>query len=468
MPIEQTSVPSSLLNTTAPQRAVGVADERPPRAKRQWSSWLQRDHVFVYVLAILGMVVLTPRFLVLGHWAFERFLLTEHVARPNLTTWPYVPSIILPLAGLALLVFSASHRVRLMTLLVASIPLGFVYGFLDVHSVIGFVVLTALAFGVVKLPISRGAAAAVMCLLSLAALLFAGRLGGGPALAAIVSFQATLLPMLWYSVYEEASQRGPLAFRRFFLYLFGRFFGSPVVTYQDLCSEAAQSRVAEVRLQGVRTIYIALIAAMATAFAGWMERTYPIDTLVGLPLLAASYVGYVGAYCRIVVAFNLFIGVVRLFGIPVRDNFNYWLLAHTPNEHWKRWNMFFREWVVTFVFFPIMRAKRWLFVAVMASLLTSGLLHLVPVVIHTGASSATLVAQSAYWILNGLAIYVVLIVPQRWPKVVARLGMRQHQAWVVVGVILTSAFYAALYGIRANAENWESLLGYLSRLITLG
>ena len=364
----------------------------------------------------------------------------------------------------ALLVFSASHRTRVTTLLVAAVPLGFLYGFLDVRSVIGFGILSALAFGVVKLPVSRGAAAALMSLLSLLALAFAGRLGSGRALTAIVSFQATLLPMLWYSVYEEASPRGPLRFRRFFVYLSGRFFGGPVVTYQDLYSSTSQDRLAEVRLQGVRTIYIALAAAMATAFAGWVERTYPMDTLVGLSLLVASYVGYVGAYCRIVVAFNLFIGVVRLFGIPVRDNFNYWLLAPTPNEHWKRWNMFFREWVVTFVFFPIMRQKRWLFVAVMASLLTSGVLHMLPVVLQTGASSANLVAQSAYWILNGVAIYVVLIVPQRWPVLVARLGMRQSRVWVVTGVILTSAFYAALYGIRANSEDWDSLLGYLARL----
>jgi hypothetical protein len=88
--------------------------------------------------------------------------------------------------------------------------------------------------------------------------------------------------------------------------------------------------------------------------------------------------------------------------------------------------------------------------------------------LQTGASSASLVAESAYWILNGVAIYLVLIVPQRWPALVTRLRMRHSRAWVVTGVILTSAFYAALYGIRANSEDWTSLLDYLARLTMVG
>jgi hypothetical protein len=121
MPIDQTSVSSTLLNGAAPPRTEEVAERRPPGATRGWPSWLRRDHVFVYVLAILGMIVLTPRFIVLGNWAVERFLFHQNVARPNLQTWPYVPTIILPMAVSALLVFSASHRTRATLLLVAMV-----------------------------------------------------------------------------------------------------------------------------------------------------------------------------------------------------------------------------------------------------------------------------------------------------------------------------------------------------------
>jgi D-alanyl-lipoteichoic acid acyltransferase DltB (MBOAT superfamily) len=322
------------------------------------------------------------------------------------------------------------------------------------------------AFAVVKLPISRSIAAGLITALSFVALTFLAPMTGGAAFAGMVSFQATLLPMLWYSVYEEAGSRGPLRLRRFLLYLSARFFGGPAVTYPDLFS-LPRERLDETRLAGVRAIYIALIAAITTAAAGWVDRTYPNEALKGFPLLAASYVGYVGAYCKIVVAFNLVIGVLRVFGIPVRNNFDYWLLAATPNEHWKRWNILFREWLVTFVFFPIMRAKRWLFVAVMAALMTSALLHIVPVVIYGEPSWAYIVANTLYYFLNGLAIYVVLIVPQRWPWIVSTLRIRENRVWLIIGVVLTSAFYAVLHGIRASAEEGASVLHYLARLTTL-
>lgn len=435
--------------------------------KRITPPWLRRDHIGFYALAIAGMVALMPRFLLLGEWAIERLVLRLDVARPDLQAWPYVPSIILPLAVVALCVFSASHQVRVAALLVSAVPLGFVYRYIDWQSVVAFTALAVVAFGVVRLPIGRAAAAALMMALSFGALALSSAIGGSTELAGVIAFQATLLPMLWYSVYEHMGPRGPLPFQRFFLYLSVRFFGGPVVTYPDLFSTSSHEQLAETRLAGVRAIYIALIAAITTAAAGWVDRVYPEQALTGIPLLAASYVGYVGAYCKIVVAFNLFIGLLRLFGIPVRSNFNYWLLAPTPNEHWKRWNILFREWVVTFVFFPIMRAKRWLFVAVMASLMTSALLHIVPVMAYEDPSEAYIAAQTLYWFLNGVAIYVVLIVPQRWPGVVRALRMRESRVWFAVGVVLTSAFYAVLYGIRDNARDWGSLLHYLARLTTL-
>src|SRR4030042_1884179 len=64
-----------------------------------------------------------------------------------------------------------------------------------------------------------------------------------------------------------------------------------------------------------------------------------------------------------------------------------------------------REWVITFIFFPIMRGKKWLFVAILSSLMASGILHLLPRFFDDQIPWFGISSSLSYWFLNGLAIY---------------------------------------------------------------
>jgi len=428
---------------------------------------LATNHLAIHTLAALGMVVLTPRVLWLAYWGFQRFVIGLPVAKPDLTYWPYVPSGLFLAVFLSLLTFNAPTRVRLMALGFLAVSLGLSYGYFDLRSVLPFTALVASTFILARLPVRRMTAAAAITFVSLGLLIACGAWLRGAAITTVLSIQFGLLPMLWYSMYEHRAVDSPLPFRRVFVYLSTRFFGAPVLQYRDVFVMAEDDQLAQVRLAGVRTIYIALFASIAAAAAKWVDIRAPSESLTGLRLLAASYISYVGYYCWIVVRVNLFLGILRLFGIPVRNNFEYWLLARTPNEHWKRWNLMSREWLLTFVFFPIMRAKRSLFAAVMASLCVSGLLHAVPSMLARGMSMSSIVANAVYWLANGFAIYVVLRIPQIHPRLIARLRIRDSLVWSAVGIILTSAFYAVLHGLRSEAETWAQLAGYVTRLTTL-
>ena len=428
------------------------------------ASWLTRDHFLFFLLAIAGLMALSPQISVLGFYAIERFVFLMDVPRPDLAGWPYWPSIALVLAGCALLTFFAGTRSRIRVLVAVSLPLGFLYGYLDLSSSPVFVAFALLAFAVVKLPLGRIAAALLMVPLSLGFMVVCSAWIPGTAIAAVASFQMALLPLLVYSVFEEAPPRQTLGFRQFLLYLYPRFFWAPVLTYGDLSTPAEATRLTEIRLAGVKALYVAVLASIAQAASELVLRQIPVDHASGLALLLLSYGKYVGGYCGIVVTFNLVIGVLRLFGVPVRDNFNYWLLARTPNEHWQRWNMLFREWIITYVFFPIMRAKRWLFVAVMASLLVSGVLHLVPTLFGARVDGFVIIRTLGYWSVNGLAIYAVIKVPKVFPRSMTRLRLGESVGWSVAGVILTSAFYAILQGLK-QCDSWAEMASYLGRLV---
>jgi hypothetical protein len=430
-------------------------------------AWLTRDHFLFFVLAALCLPMLMPRTIALMVYAFDRFVLGAAIVRPPLAGWPSMPAIVLPCVGASLLAFFLPRAHRLTALVVLSFAGGLAFGYLDFASLLVFGAFVAITFGVIRLPISRLAAALVLCLLALGLLQMSVHWFEGMAIASVGTFPMALVPMLWYSAYEHKLPRRPLALPRLSGYLFVRFFDGPVVTHGDMFSPVSGKQLVATRFAGMKALYVAAAASLAAALGDMLWSRYQVAELRGLPLLLLSYAGYVGTYCKLVVLFNVIIGILRLFGIPVRDNFNYWLLARTPNEHWQRWNLLFREWVITFVFFPIMKSRRWLFAAIMCSLLVSGLLHVIPAALTRSLGLFGAVLDMGYWIVNGFAIYIVIKIPLLLPRMVPALRMKGSLAWSVVGVVATSSFYAVLHGARVASSDWEDVADYFERLVQI-
>ena len=119
---------------------------------------------------------------------------------------------------------------------------------------------------------------------------------------------------------------------------------------------------------------------------------------------------------------------------------------------------------MTYVFYPMMRAKRGLFVSIMATLLSSGLVHVGGTLSPGRWSAWTAALQMVYWSINGLAIYSVVVFPRRWPGWVERLGLRELAVWSVLGILATGTSFGVLFVARDHTENWGELLGYLGRL----
>ncbi|MBM4340557.1 MAG: hypothetical protein FJ110_13570 [Deltaproteobacteria bacterium] len=429
-------------------------------------NWLIRDHFLFFALAIMGTVFLVPRYFVIAEYFVEKYVLNLAVPRVDTSGFPYIPNLLIPLFILFFITYFLSPRYRLTILLILALPLAILAeGSFDVPSAVVYLIFLAAVFLVIKLPIRRVVKLIFICSAAVL-LLYLSRnwpFLAGMSIGGIAAFQAALIPMLWYSVYEELPPKRTMNPWKFLLYHYARIFGSPVLTYKDAFSPV--DSLSKVRFEGIKAIYVALLASLL----GWAiaNITDPIDeaSLQGLPLLAYSYGQYVVRYCRIWVMFNLFIGCARLFGIPVRDNFNYWLLARTPNEHWRRWNILLREWVITFIFFPIMRAKKWVFIAIMASLMVSGILHLIPRFFDQEIPWFPIGSSLSYWFLNGLAIYAVVKFPTLFPGTMQKLKIRSSKVWSVIGILLTSAFYGILHQ-GASYRNLTEVGNYLARLFT--
>ena len=469
------------MSTTVTQRITGlvgrsgiVANDavlRPP-APRVGSAVAARlrggDQLALFVLAALGMVILSPR-IVFRAYAVIIEALTGSPGDVNWNSWPRVP-VMLPVGvAVGLITFRLEQAARLSLMAGTLVALAVITGPLNTETALPLTLFALTTYALIRLPWPRFVVALLVSAFTILSVVAAQRWFSDTLVPAIIGGFAIVVPLLWNSVYEHRRD-SPLKLRRFILFVGGRLLNSPVMTYRDLFSTAEGDQLTATRWAGVRALYIALLASIAAQLIKTISTMSPIANMSGAPLLVMSYLDYVVYCCSFVVRFNVFIGVLRLAGIPIRSNFRYWLLARTPNEHWQRWNLLSREWFLTFVFYPIMRARRWLFVAIMSALLVTGVLHVLPRVLLGGIGMPEFTARSVYWLINGVVIYLVIKIPAKYPGLVERLGIPGSRTWSVVGIVLTSAFYGFLHGLRMSSQSWAEMgqyLAHLARIIPL-
>jgi hypothetical protein len=76
--------------------------------------------------------------------------------------------------------------------------------------------------------------------------------------------------------------------------------------------------------------------------------------------------------------FNLMVALFRFFGLNVDDNFRWPLLATSPVQLWRRWNIYNRKLLLKFVYFPLGGNRRHVYPNILLTFLASALL------LHTG------------------------------------------------------------------------------------
>jgi alginate O-acetyltransferase complex protein AlgI len=75
---------------------------------------------------------------------------------------------------------------------------------------------------------------------------------------------------------------------------------------------------------------------------------------------------------------HIVIGLARIFGFSLTENFDAPFMASTPSEFWNRWHMSLSSWIRDYVFMPVASARRnilWRYFALLFSMTLFGLWH---------------------------------------------------------------------------------------------
>ena len=137
--------------------------------------------------------------------------------------------------------------------------------------------------------------------------------------------------------------------------------------------------------------------------------------------------------------------VARLLGYDLAPPTNYAILASDPLERWKRWNLYYYDWFLTYIFLPISRKTRSPLFAVLIVFALNFILHnqawvtqgLFSRTFLNSQNSILLRNEFVFYVLQGLSVYVGFIFRKTWPS------DSQIAGWW--GVLLTHFLMAACH-----------------------
>jgi alginate O-acetyltransferase complex protein AlgI len=149
---------------------------------------------------------------------------------------------------------------------------------------------------------------------------------------------------------------------------------------------------------------------------------------------------------------HIMIGMARLFGIRLQDNFDRPYLSATPSVFWTRWHMSLSFWIRDYVFLPLAALRRgrwWFYIVLISAMALFGLWH----------------AAKATFIVWGIYHGVLLVIHRIGQQLKRHMSLSSSQ---IGGVLAWSATFSSvsLGWIFFRADDLDQALRMLGSLFS--
>jgi hypothetical protein len=207
-------------------------------------------------------------------------------------------------------------------------------------------------------------------------------------------------------------------------------------------SFAKSEKQRRTRLQGLSDLLVAAMVLVAFQYTSVRLNAFLGSSGGPLKVVRAGMFFYVLRFFRVFMIFRFYTGFARCLGLSVRDGFNYGLFAVSPVDIWKRWSIYYYEWMRDRIFFPMRARKMGLFLSLFCTFSISCLLHVLDYLPVWGHRilfpDAMFHARSliAYFALQLLAVYLTARFTFLWPAAEKRAGWlgMAATAWIMLSI----------------------------------
>ena len=205
---------------------------------------------------------------------------------------------------------------------------------------------------------------------------------------------------LFYYFYEVVTLDNPLesyTFTNFALYFF--FFPFLFLVHVPISYTAFITSLSTKLDKNVfwRGIKLTLFGAFLFGLNYWITATYFSEVslfgyimqnymfMSSLELFGWLTANFILFFCWIAGSVHLTIGILNIFGFDLYPGFNYVFLSQNLLEFWRRWHIYFREFLVSTIFYPVSfyfvrRGKKYsgVFIAGLLTFMGATFFHLLP------------------------------------------------------------------------------------------
>lgn len=166
------------------------------------------------------------------------------------------------------------------------------------------------------------------------------------------------MSMLW-DVYRNPSQERPqLLNTSLYISFFPQLIAGPIVRYNDII-EQIRSREERVSLfrSGVQRFVLGLFKKVIIANQVAIVADSIMNTSVDQLNSSTAWLGIISYSLQIYFDFSgysdMAIGLGRMFGFKILENFNFPYIANSIKDFWRRWHMSLSSWFRDYVYIPL-------------------------------------------------------------------------------------------------------------------
>jgi alginate O-acetyltransferase complex protein AlgI len=175
-----------------------------------------------------------------------------------------------------------------------------------------------------------------------------------------------------------------------------------------------------------------------------------IGNLQALEVWYYLFITYFILYCDFSGYTDIAVGLSRLLGFKIVENFNYPFLAVNMSDYWRRWHMSLAKWCQSYIYMPVLARSRKPNLALYSTFVVMGLWH----------------AASWHWVMWGVYHASGVLIFRTWDTYARKKlsGLpRQHFAFAFGGNLITLSYvvgagaFTSMHGIAPISVSFTIL-----------
>ncbi len=337
-------------------------------------------------------------------------------------------------------------------------------------AVAGLVVALGLVvYGVVASPLAYRWRLSIVLALAVALVYGRATLGWGIPWRFWPVFGAIFMFRLMIYMYDLRFAKGRPSLREYCAYFFPLpnfyFLLFPVIDLQTLRRTYYQRDIHAIAQQGIVWMVRGAVQLSLYRLIYQLKPAFTPAEVTSLSSLAVGVVAVYLLYLRVSGHFHLIVGILHLFGYDLPETHRRYLLASSLTDFWRRINIYWKDFMVKLVYFPVyFRLRRR--GEVQAQVLATGCVFVATWVLHSyqwfwfqGDILFTWPDTLFWGLLGGLVIVNVLWEQRARGRGKAAPPGRVEQALKVAG---TFTFIAVLWSLwnAPSVREWVDVMTY--------